>query len=365
MATRTNVNEQRPQMEDEMYTKNPCSMHSNPQTCSRRVVRFAYLRLVGFSTVFVFVFTAWNGLQTLQSSLYSEHGLGLTVLTVGYSVSALGALFAPVLVEKIGCKKAIIAGICSAIGFFCANFYPRMYTLVPTVFVFGLLGNVLMTAASCFVTTLAIKAARASGREEDILISGFNGTFASFFKTTNIFGNLISWLVLKQSDHTGQNQSLDTKNDTFLYNVSQMQRTQDTTYTINVTVCSLYSDPSILRSLHSHASTQSPKPDKELVLLLVGVYVALSVTGAIGALFLIKEVDVHKDSTHEKPPPAKVTQVSQLRLSILSTILLLREFKMAALLPMIAWSAMHLGFLFAEFTKVGQLCCKDDGWVFL
>lgn len=73
---------------------------------------------------FLLLFTAYGGLQSLQSSLYSEEGLGVAALSTIYGGMLLSSMFLPpVLIGKLGCKWTLVLAMCCYVAFSLGNFY--------------------------------------------------------------------------------------------------------------------------------------------------------------------------------------------------------------------------------------------------
>uniref|UniRef100_A0A8C8VQM1 Protein unc-93 homolog A n=1 Tax=Pelusios castaneus TaxID=367368 RepID=A0A8C8VQM1_9SAUR len=77
---------------------------------------------------FLLLFTAYGGLQSLQSSLHSEEGLGVASLSVIYAALILSSMFLPpILIKKLGCKWTIVGSMCCYITYSLGNFYASWY----------------------------------------------------------------------------------------------------------------------------------------------------------------------------------------------------------------------------------------------
>uniref|UniRef100_A0A338P720 Unc-93 homolog A2 n=1 Tax=Mus musculus TaxID=10090 RepID=A0A338P720_MOUSE len=78
---------------------------------------------------FLLLFTAYGGLQNLQSSLYSEQGLGVATLSTLYASVLLSSMFLPpILIKKCGCKWTIVGSMCCYVVFSLGNFHANWYS---------------------------------------------------------------------------------------------------------------------------------------------------------------------------------------------------------------------------------------------
>ncbi|KAG3290597.1 hypothetical protein H1C71_027060 [Ictidomys tridecemlineatus] len=77
---------------------------------------------------FLLLFTAYGGLQNLQSSLYSEDGMGVATLGTLYGAVLLSSMFLPpILIKRCGCKWTIVGSMCCYVAFSLGNFYASWY----------------------------------------------------------------------------------------------------------------------------------------------------------------------------------------------------------------------------------------------
>ena len=90
------------------------------------------------SSAFLLLFTAFQSLSNLQSSLNKDEGLGLASLSVIYAALIVSCMFVPPLViNKLGCKWTIAASMVCYCTYTIANFYSSWYTLIPASLLLG------------------------------------------------------------------------------------------------------------------------------------------------------------------------------------------------------------------------------------
>ena len=91
------------------------------------------------SIAFSVTFMAFQSLQALQSSLNASDGMGVTALTVTYSMAILtNILFTPLIISKTGCKWSMVSSTFAYTGFALAHLYPTWYTLISGAFLVGM-----------------------------------------------------------------------------------------------------------------------------------------------------------------------------------------------------------------------------------
>ena len=90
------------------------------------------------SSAFLLLFTAFQSLSNLQSSLNKDEGLGLASLSVIYAALIVSCMFVPPLViNKLGCKWTIAASMVCYCTYTIANLYSSWYTLIPASLLLG------------------------------------------------------------------------------------------------------------------------------------------------------------------------------------------------------------------------------------
>ncbi|XP_045632171.1 protein unc-93 homolog A isoform X7 [Ursus americanus] len=153
---------------------------------------------------FLLLFTAYGGLQSLQSSLYSEEGLGVTALSTLYGGVLLSSMFLPpLLIKKFGCKWTIVISMCCYVAFSLGNFYASWYTLIPTSILLGLGAAPLWSAQCTYLTIMGNTQAEKVGKVGRDVVNRYFGIFFLIFQSSGVWGNLISSLVFGQTPTQG------------------------------------------------------------------------------------------------------------------------------------------------------------------
>ncbi|XP_062954499.1 protein unc-93 homolog A isoform X2 [Cynocephalus volans] len=153
---------------------------------------------------FLLLFTAYGGLQNLQSSLHSEEGLGVVALGTLYGTVLLSSMLLPaVLIQRCGCKWTIAASMCGYVAFSLGNFYASWYTLIPTSVLLGLGAAPLWAAQCTYLTTMGNTHAEKAGKLGRDVVSQYFGIFFLIFQSSGVWGNLMSSLVFGQTPTQG------------------------------------------------------------------------------------------------------------------------------------------------------------------
>ncbi|KAH7727545.1 CRE-UNC-93 protein [Aphelenchoides avenae] len=147
------------------------------------------------SIAFLFLFTGFNSLQNLQTTVNAE--LGGDGLFTLYASLAVSSLFVPsFVVNRLGCKMTLVVAIGIHILYMIAHFLPRYYSLIPASILAGI-GQSCLWAANClYITESGIKYARLNIEAQNVVIVRMFGYFFMVVHMGQVMGNLISSLVL-------------------------------------------------------------------------------------------------------------------------------------------------------------------------
>lgn len=105
-------------------------------THTKKKLVFKNLIIIGLS--WMLLFTAYNSIANLQSSLNTDAGLGTVGLSVTYVAFILSCLLLPtILIKHFGIKWTIFLSQLTYILYVGLNIYPRYYTLIPSAFLLG------------------------------------------------------------------------------------------------------------------------------------------------------------------------------------------------------------------------------------
>lgn len=160
------------------------------------------------ATSFLFVFTSFQALQNLQSSLNQLHGLGVASLACVYGTSFLASFFTPAIVYNVGVKTTMMMAWLVHCVYVASNFYPHWATLIPGSVLLGFITCPLWISVNTYISALAKVSV-----EQDLqktlkkvttihaAFSGLNGLFHSIFVASQLTGNLLSSLILFQSSY--------------------------------------------------------------------------------------------------------------------------------------------------------------------
>ncbi|XP_030052350.1 protein unc-93 homolog A [Microcaecilia unicolor] len=274
---------------------------------------------------FLLLFTAFGGLQSLQSSLNQSEGLGVASLSVLYGALIFSSMFVPpVLIRQLGCKWTIALSMCCYVAYTLGNFYASWATLIPTSIILGLGGAPLWSAKCTYLTISGNQYAEKVGKLGKDIINQYFGIFFFIFQSSGVWGNLMSSLIFGQSPTLGE--SLDA------WNYSH---------------CGANDCPSTVNS--SGNSTASNKPSDSLIYTLLGIYTGTGVLAVLLIGFFLDQIDHIKEKTSEKEKQSFWT-------TLFATFQQLRDKRQCLLIPLTMYSGLEQGFLAGDYTKSYVTC---------
>ncbi|XP_069625375.1 protein unc-93 homolog A [Ranitomeya imitator] len=275
---------------------------------------------------FLLLFTAFGGLQSLQSSLNADDGLGVASLSIIYGALIISSVFVPpILIKKIGCKWTIVASMCCYITYSLGNFYASWYTLIPTSVILGFGGAPLWAAKCTYLTVSGNRYAEKVGKVGKDIVNQYFGLFFLIFQSSGVWGNLISSLIFGQTPDAGDNARLP-----------------------NYTHCGANDCPYI--EVNNTNSTSSKKPTESLIYTLLGIYTGSGVLAVLLVSVFLENMDVKKkdDEVDIKDEP--------FWMKILETLRHLKDKRQVLLIPITMWSGFEQGFLAGDYTKSYVTC---------
>ncbi|XP_015917448.1 protein unc-93 homolog A [Parasteatoda tepidariorum] len=279
-----------------------------------------YKNLIIVCIGYLFMFSAYQGLANLQSTLNIEGNIGVISQSVIYVSMIISSLFLPkLIIRKYGCKATLVMSALLYAPYIAVNFYPGMGTFLPAAFILGLAAPALWSAKCTYLNEISALYASQDSDSADVVTNRFFGIFFMVFQTTQIWGNLVSFYVLRPSegDEDGLAGTIPTLNETV---------------TCGADFCFGVSE-----------NMKAPSDEKKHI--LIGIYLFCIVLAAlIMGLFL--------DSYDKK----KADDTESLESRILATLKHMKKTKQLLLVPLTVFSGLEQGFILGDFTKAYVAC---------
>ncbi|XP_031178285.1 protein unc-93 homolog A [Sander lucioperca] len=270
---------------------------------------------------FLSLFTAYGGLQSLQSSLNAEQGMGVASLSVIYASIIISSMFLPpLMIKNLGCKWTIVVGMACYVSYSFGNLYPGWYTLMPTSVILGLGGSPLWSAKCTYLTISGNIQASKDGKKGSDVINQYFGIFFFIFQSSAVWGNLMSSLIFGQ--------------DTNIAFIPEEQL-----LTCGAADC----------GLNISANSTTTRPAQQLVWTLVGCYIGVGVLAMLIVGVFLDNIDQEQSSQFRgnREPFCH---------TFLATFRLLKDWRLVTLIPLTMYSGFEQSFLSGEYTKNYVTC---------
>lgn len=286
------------------------------------------LLVIGFA--WILLFTAFQSMANLQSSLNSDEGLGTASLCTIYITLVISCFFLPpVIIDKFGLKWSIVFSQFTYLLYIAANIYPKWFLLLPTAALLGIGAGPLWTAKCTYLTEIAGFYSKLSGESNETVVNRFFGIFFCMFQMSQIIGNLISSTILKpEIDDT------DSKNLKLLLNNQN---------------CGFKDCPG------ASTSPQIKRPQSSTVYLLCFIFISLVISSILLIIFSLNSyISSSKgpdgaDKTKKQSPSMKCDL-------LVSTVLQIKNKYQLLIIPLTLWLGFSLAFIGADFTKSFVAC---------
>ncbi|KAG8182985.1 hypothetical protein JTE90_013434 [Oedothorax gibbosus] len=278
---------------------------------------------------YLFLFSSYQGLANLQSTLNIEGNTGIISQSVIYVALIFSSLFLPkLIIRKLGCKVTLVLCILTYTPYIAANFYPSMATFVPTAILVGLGAAPLWSAKCTYLNEISALYAAQTSDTADVVTARFFGVFFMVFQNTQIWGNLVSYYVLKP------NEGLLVSNSTSLLgSSSEMLSIATSNVSCGADFC-----------FGINENLKPPPEDKRY--MLTGIYLGLAVLGAIVVGAFLDPLQSQKKKDDAESTFSRVT----------ATLKHLKNRDQMLLVPLTIFSGIEQAFILGDYTKAYVAC---------
>ncbi|XP_076370742.1 protein unc-93 homolog A-like [Tachypleus tridentatus] len=290
----------------------------------RKIKIIKNLLIISFG--FLLLFTAFQSLSNLQSSVNSVEGLGTASLSVIYGALVISCMFVPTfMIKSLGLKYTLIASILMYSTYFAANFYAQWYTLIPTSIILGLGGAPLWTAKCAYLTETAGQYAAITGKTVDNIVVRFFGVFFMIFQSGQIWGNLISYYVLSPQSNSA-NATLEL--DPTIYETCGANFCNENKVTSN--------------------NTNLERPPDSKVYMLCGIFTGCSILSALFVFIFLDPLYRKGEDKNNKARPSLGLLVATFRH--------LKNPYQILIVPITIFSGLEQAFVIGDYTKAFVSC---------
>ncbi|CAD5210982.1 unnamed protein product [Bursaphelenchus okinawaensis] len=278
--------------------------------------------LFTISAAFLFLFTGFQGLQNLQTSVNDQ--LGGDSLSIMYLSLAISSLFVPnFVVNRLGSKLTLITAFGIMIIYMLANFLPQYYSLLPASVLAGVAASCMWSACSYYITQSGINYAKLNIEAQNTVSVRFFGTFFMIVHVGQVLGSLLSSVILSQSVVTA-------------VIVDEADRTCGSGFPRNL---SLLSD---------RAKLNLQRPSLVAYRSVVAVYLCCAMVALMIVAFFLNALK--RDEINSKQPPKFSAEVLK------QTLKNLQKPKVLLLIPLTIFNGIEQTFAVGIYTKAFVGC---------
>lgn len=295
-----------------------------------RKEKWRILKNIGaVSFAFMIQFTAFQGTANLQSSINAKDGLGTVSLSAIYAALVVSCIFVPTFViKRLTVKWTLCFSMLCYAPYIGSQFYPKFYTLVPAGVLLGIGAAPMWASKATYLTQVAGVYAKLTDQLVDGIIVRFFGFFFLAWQTAELWGNLISSLVLS-NPHGGGGGNGSSPSDTTSFD------------TCGANFC----------VMNTNSNDNLSRPDDKEIFEISTIYLA-----CIFAAVVIVAVFVDPLSRYgEKQRRNSTAEISGIQL-LSATAYQLKKPYQQLLIPITIWIGMEQAFIGADFTQAYVSC---------
>eukprot|EP00080_Pristionchus_pacificus_P001116 PDM61136.1 unc-93 [Pristionchus pacificus] len=289
---------------------------------TEKVLRKIEANLWIISLAFLFLFTAFHGLQNLQTSVNGT--LGADSLAVLYTSLAISSLFVPsFMINRIGCKLTLIASFFVFLLYHIANFLPQYYSLIPMSILAGVGGACLWGAKCAYITECGLRYAQLNIESQSTVIVRFFGYFFMVLHLGQVIGNLLSSFLLTTVQHP---RLFEDRHGTTCGNRFPWNETM----------------------LSEEAIGNLALPSSSIYFAVCAAYLACAIVAVLILVMFLNAL--HKDVVNRNNTPVFDAEILKLMVDNL------RNVKMYLLVPLTIFNGLEQAFVVGLFTKAFIAC---------
>ncbi|CAF1444616.1 unnamed protein product [Rotaria sp. Silwood1] len=273
-----------------------------------------YKNLFLLSLAFILMFTAYNGMVTLQSSLNVKNNVGVNSLIITYAFLIFSSIaLTGVCMDLFGLKWTIILAEIGYIFYIAANIKPLPVLMYISAALVGLAAAPLWTAKATYLNQIARYHSAHKKQTHEISVSLFFGIFFALFGTNTVWGNLISYFVLNRLSYP------------------------------QVINCGVHFDPNIALPTNTTEDVNNTTR-----YILCGTFAGMGVLSMLLLFLTLDSVQLTQKQT-----------MQQLLKKSLEVVVSFKKWKyidQLFLIPLTMWTTIETAFLTAQFTR-GFITC--------
>ncbi|KAL5261805.1 hypothetical protein ACHWQZ_G007490 [Mnemiopsis leidyi] len=274
---------------------------------------------------FMFLFTAFQNMAALQSSLNPSDGIGVYTLAIIYATIILSCFFLPTFfIKTLKAKKALVVCQTMYTLYIAAQFYPKWGTLIPSSILLGLAAAPMWSAKCMYLSQMGTYVAKIKGISPEVLINRFFGIFFCMFQTWGIWGNIVTATVLAPKDDWTEPNSAELAKCGANFKVVQ---TSD------------------------NGGEEEEGVPKHQVYMLAGIYLVFAIIGPTIIFFLLDPLSKYGEDERKEQKGKSGLQLLFATFSHFAK----NKYQML-IMPLTIWSGLEQGWFGASFTAAYITC---------
>jgi len=294
--------------------------------------------VIVISFAFLLLFTSFQSMSFLQSSINKIDGLGTWSNVAVYAALVASCMFLPSYVIKtFTVKWGLVMCMFCYTTYIATQFYPQFYTIIPGAIIVGI-GAAPMWSAKCtYLTQVGNRYAELSGVAVEPIIVRFFGIFFLFFQSSSVWGHLISSAVLSTDR-----------------NVTETEGDEDFSK-CGVNYCP--APPANQTNLIEGEEVNEDKfsVTKQQRYILAGVYLICSVLSAVIVALFVDPLSKYGENERSGSDGKKKDKLSGSQL-LVATFKHMKKPYQLLVIPLTLWSGVEQGFLASDYTA-GYVSC--------
>lgn len=269
------------------------------------------------------VFTAFDSLSNLQSTMNDKEGVGIASQSVIYAFFTISSFFLPTyFIKKFGCKRTLIFSVFCICPYVAANLYPHWGTFMPTAILSGAAFGPLWAARSTYVNELSFSYSQFGTASIHVVNAWFFGIYSFFHENAEIWGNVISYAVFK----TPNNESADFGMNAALANCGS-------------SFCSTGVET-------ENPNLEPPSTSQRSTLILI--YVAFVLVAGFVIMIVLDPLDKKPGEKEDDPKPTLNSGL------LIATLKHMKNKNQLLLIPLSFYCGLADGFYNSDYTRVSK-----------
>lgn len=275
---------------------------------------------------FFFLYLPFYSLADVQGTINADYNVGVISQSILFATSIFSSLFlSRPIIENFGCKTALVICSIAYVPYFAANAYPHTFTFFPASVLLGIGSGPLWATSSVVINEVSVSYAALCKDEAGEVASKFMSIFFIILKSSLIWGNLLSFYILKPAGS-----QVDSEYKFFNSSVNDLRKPFRA---CGATFCGGMNENMLPPALENRY-------------IITGSYVLCALMSALIVLLFLDQLDESSDKRETK------TKFYSRAVTILRH---LKNRDQLLLVPITIFNGMEQAFVLGEYSKVSAI----------